>query len=261
MPSNNRQKRLNVQGLARRDRRLMECLVPDDGYITVSMDLAAGEPTVTSHFSQDKNYRYACFDGVGKAPFYKDGVLMLSDIYLMTMSVSPLGREKMADAFKNARFDGRTFSEQWLIDDESIKRYFKKDRQLHKMLCIAEGTLVRVRGEGWQAIEKIKKGAEIWDGVEWVQTSGPVCNGTKEVITRFGVSATADHLIMTDAGWAPIGDATHASTTGSPDSDWSEVWKMVRRFFGSRETWAAPLYLGRLWMRRSMEALRQSSFR
>lgn len=131
--------RLNVQGLARRDRRLMECILPESGFRTVSIDLGSGEPTVTSHYSQDPMYRYACFDGVGKTPYYKNGVLMISDLYLKVMSVSPVGREKMADAFKNARFEGRTFAEQWLLNDEVVKSYFKKERQLHKMLALALG--------------------------------------------------------------------------------------------------------------------------
>jgi hypothetical protein len=131
--------RLNVQGLARRDAGLLACLVPDDGYVTVSMDLAAGEPTVTSHYSQDRRYRYATFDGVGRAPFYDGPVLMLDDLYLMTMSVSPIGAQQIRDVFNNHRFNGLTFVEQWLLDPEVIKSFFKKQRQLHKMLCLALG--------------------------------------------------------------------------------------------------------------------------
>lgn len=130
--------RLNVQGLARRDPGLMRCIVPDDGMTTVSIDLSAGEPTVTSHFSQDPRYRYACFDGVGKAPFYDGSVLMLDDIYLMTMSVSPIGAKQMRELF-HTRFNTATFVEKWLEDAESIKSMIKKERQLHKMLALALG--------------------------------------------------------------------------------------------------------------------------
>ena len=235
----------------------MRCLLPDPGFVCVSMDLAAGEPTVNSHFSQDKHYRYACFDGVGKAPFYEDGILRISDIYLQTMSVSPLTRDKMAHDFKYARFDGRTMADQWLIDDEVVKKYFKKDRQLAKMLCLEEGTLVRVRGRGWLPIEAILPGMEVWDGESWVHTDGAVCNGEAVTIERFGICATEDHLILTAQGWAPIGEARNASKARPATATWSDVWSMARRFFGNSATWEVPLYLGRLWVRGTVETLRQ----
>jgi len=65
-------KKLNVQGLARKEPLLLKCILPDTGNVLVSIDLSAGEPTVTSEFSRDKNYIYATFEGVGKTPFYKD---------------------------------------------------------------------------------------------------------------------------------------------------------------------------------------------
>ncbi len=130
--------RLNAQGMARRDELLMRGVIPEPGNICVSIDLSAGEPTVTSHFSKDKNYVHATFAGVGKAPYYKNNVLMIDDIYLMVMSVSPIGAEKMCQAF-NADWSGKTFAEQWLADSEVIKRHFKKDRQIHKTLALGLG--------------------------------------------------------------------------------------------------------------------------
>ena len=130
--------RLNVQGLSRREKGLLSCIVPDDGYTTVSIDLSAGEPTVTSHFSQDKNYMYACFDGVGKRPFYENGVLKIDDIYLMVMSVSPIGKSTMAEAWKRA-WPAGSFADQWMEDCEVIKKYLKTARQLHKILALGIG--------------------------------------------------------------------------------------------------------------------------
>ena len=40
-----REKRLNIQGLARREKGLMSALVPKEGHVFVSIDLSAGEPT------------------------------------------------------------------------------------------------------------------------------------------------------------------------------------------------------------------------
>jgi DNA polymerase I-like protein with 3'-5' exonuclease and polymerase domains len=128
--------KLNLQAISRRDKGLMSCMISDPGMVVVGIDLVAAEPSVTANFSKDPNYRWATVDGVGKAPFYNaDGVLMIDDMYLQVMSVSPLGADKMREAF-NRDWDGKTFSEQWLIDSEVVKSALKKDRQVHKILCL-----------------------------------------------------------------------------------------------------------------------------
>ncbi len=126
--------RLNVQALARRDRRLVGCIHASTDTDIISIDLAAGEPSVTTHFSQDKNYRWATFDGVGKAPFYDGRVLMIDDIYLMCMSVSPMGA-----GIIRKEFDTTNFADIWLSDPESIKSKLKKERQFHKILALGLG--------------------------------------------------------------------------------------------------------------------------
>jgi len=125
------QARLNVQGMARRDPLLMTCLGPDPGFITCSSDAASGEPSVIAHFSHDPVYKYACFDGIGKAPYYKDAVLVIDDIYLMGASISPVGASIVRDAF-NKKWPAGSFQDQWLQDSEVIKSALKKCRQLHK---------------------------------------------------------------------------------------------------------------------------------
>lgn len=118
----------------------MTCLLPDEGHKVVSVDLVSAEPTVTCHFSRDPMYRYACFDGVGKTPHFKAfkqyNVLMLDDIYLMTMSISPFGADKMREAF-HTKYNGLTFQEQWLKDPEYIQKVvLKKERALHKIMAL-----------------------------------------------------------------------------------------------------------------------------
>jgi len=131
-------KRLNVQGLARRVPELMTTIGQYSDRENVSIDLSSGEPTVSAHYSRDPNYLYACFDGVGKAPFFKDGILMISDIYLMTMSKSPIGANTIREAF-DKKWNGKSFADQWLEDDEVIKKALKASRQLHKMLALGLG--------------------------------------------------------------------------------------------------------------------------
>lgn len=114
----------------------MNCMVPDEGMTIVGIDLVAAEPSITANFSRDPNYRFATVDGVGSAPFYRDGVLMIDDMYLQVMSVSPLGAAKMREAF-DADWNGLTFAQQWVKDAEVIKGALKKHRQVHKILCLA----------------------------------------------------------------------------------------------------------------------------
>lgn len=90
--------RLNPQGLARRDQSLMRSIVPNDGDIFVSCDLSSGEPTVTAHYSQDKNYYDACFGMVGKEPYFSDqGLLKIDNLYLTFMSQTSMGRHLIQD--------------------------------------------------------------------------------------------------------------------------------------------------------------------
>ena len=63
---------------------------------------------------------------------------MIDDIYLMTMSRSPVGRELMRDTFAT-KFGGMSFAQQWVEDSDVIKDQLKPARNLHKMLALALG--------------------------------------------------------------------------------------------------------------------------
>lgn len=109
----------------------MQCIQADPGCIFVSADLSAGEPTITTHFSGDPMYFAANFGMVGKEPYYDNGLLMIDDIYLMVMSVSPIGKQKMKDKF------GPEFVTQWMLDKEVVqKQWLKRDREIHKILAL-----------------------------------------------------------------------------------------------------------------------------
>jgi hypothetical protein len=123
-----REARLNVQGLARQDKGLMTCIIPDPDTVFISIDMTAGEPSVTTHLTRDKMYYYANFGGIGKVPTYKNGVLLIDDIYLMYASVAPIFAEEVKKAF-NEKYDGLSFSEQWLKDPEVIKARLKRVRK------------------------------------------------------------------------------------------------------------------------------------
>lgn len=122
--------RVNPQGLSRRCKPLMSAIVSDPGYSFVSVDLVSGEPTITTHFSNDKYYRAASFDMVDKTPYWDGDVLMIDDIYLMTASVSPLGKDKVRQWWAEGMAD------KWMTDADGFKSSVKAERQLHKVLCL-----------------------------------------------------------------------------------------------------------------------------
>jgi hypothetical protein len=127
--------RLNPQGLARKDKPLMSAIRPDAGQVFVSCDLSSGEPTCTSHYSQDKNYFDATFGMVGKAPYYTPtGILKIDNIYFNVMSVAPTGRKLARDLFETT-YDGAPFAERWLDGEfqERIKAQVKKEYAFHKI--------------------------------------------------------------------------------------------------------------------------------
>lgn len=131
--------KLNPQGLARGDKGFMSSMVPPPGHVFVSVDLAAGEPSVSAHYSQDKNYYDACFGMVGKEPYYDGDLLRCDDIYIMTMSRSPIGKQKVKELFDNG-INNVPFVEQWMLDKEVIqKKVLKKERALHKAMCLGLG--------------------------------------------------------------------------------------------------------------------------
>jgi DNA polymerase I-like protein with 3'-5' exonuclease and polymerase domains len=183
---------LNVQGISRRNKGLMSSLIvssPDN--VFVSMDLSAGEPTCTAHYSQDANYYAATFGMVGKAPYWKNDVLMIDDVYLMVMSVSPINRQVLLDAWKKD-WGGLTFPEQWVKDAEVIKTYLKKDRQFCKILALGLGygmgarKLVRQTFEFGRPIDvKAAKAfyRAYWDLFAGVQRFSEKC---AETVTRRG---------------------------------------------------------------------------
>jgi hypothetical protein len=123
---------LNIQGLARKEKGLMGSLIPREGNSFVSIDLAAGEPTVVAHYSQDRLYRAAAFDMVGKQPYLDGELLVIDDPYLMFASVSPIGK----DAVKRAIGDG--LIENWLTNAEHYKSQLKKVRAFHKTVFLAK---------------------------------------------------------------------------------------------------------------------------
>ena len=67
--------------------------------------------------------------------------------------------------------------------------------------CFGPDTPV-LTSRGWVPIVQVQATDTVWDGEEWVCHQGVVPQGEKEVLTALGISATSDHEILTEHGWA-----------------------------------------------------------
>lgn len=252
-----RRKGLNSQGLSRKDSGLMNCILPEPGNTVVSVDLSAGEPSVTSHFTQDENYRYACFDGIGKSPQIRGGVLFIDDLYLMVASISPIGQKVIEGAYKSVAWAAGDFKAQWAADPEVVKKELKSTRQFHKMACLADDAMVQIKNKGFLPISDVRPGDLVWDGAAWVETQGAVYSGLREVMPFKGTHVTPDHRILDHhEQWRRADQVASLSSSQPGPTNWSEVWYMVRSLVRDSAVWGVPLYLCRLWTRAAMEALR-----
>jgi hypothetical protein len=119
----------------------MNKLLPDPGYIFVSSDALGCEPTIITQYTKDRMYKYFCFDGIGKEPYYEGDNLMIGDIYLGYAAKCPLFAKDMRDIFDNEKFDGKSFAEQWVIDPEVVKNHkrVKTIRKNGKWMALAFG--------------------------------------------------------------------------------------------------------------------------
>jgi len=135
--------RVNLPALARRDERLMECILPArKGDVFISSDFTALEPSITSQYSKDEYYTYASYTGVGKKPYIDDkGVLRIPDVYLMFASVDPRFKNKVLDFFSKDEN-----CQLWLDNPDIIKdKYLKKERKKSKPAVLGFGY-----GMGWK---------------------------------------------------------------------------------------------------------------
>jgi DNA polymerase I-like protein with 3'-5' exonuclease and polymerase domains len=134
---------LNIQGLARRDKGLMSSFRAPDKKVFISRDLSSGEPTATTHFSQDEHYRACIFDLIGKPPYWKEtlagSVLMCDSIYITGMSFDPAYKDRVRQAW-DTTYEGKTFAEKWVEDSDFFKKgVFKEEYKVAKAKVLGLG--------------------------------------------------------------------------------------------------------------------------
>lgn len=91
----------------------------------------------------------------------------------------------------------------WPEFASQLKTYRKKGKNAHDDACFAAGTKIATVN-GWKSIEHIKEGDRVITpfGIRRVLASG--CTGEKDVMTRFGITATADHKIFYNSSFCPL---------------------------------------------------------
>lgn len=72
-----------------------------------------------------------------------------------------------------------------------------------ELACIAEDEMV-LTDRGLVRIQDVHPMDLLWDGEDWVQHGGVVCNGIREVISYGGLRATPDHRVWTLSSDEPV---------------------------------------------------------
>lgn len=193
------------------------------GFKLVQIDLSSVEPRVIAAFSQDETLMKLY--GPGAKP---------NDVYLFNGAYIELFRDEI-----RKYYDPENPTAESIAD---AKKNCKKLRSFNKCItlaCLAEGTLIRVKGCGFVPIEEIKPGDIVWDGAGWVETEGVVFKGVRSCVNFESTIITPDHLILTTKGWLSVEElriqkeAIPVRPT-RPSADWSDVWKMVCRIINHR---------------------------
>lgn len=121
--------------------------------------------------------------------------------------VLPSGREL---TYRNARIEDRVPGYCFTLGLEPIKKpvvVYNSPRGESILyggkLCWAAGTRI-ITDRGIVPIEMVRRGDQVWDGVEWVKTDGAVCNGVSGLGTWLGERVTGDHLITDGKTWNAV---------------------------------------------------------
>ena len=151
------------------------------------------------------------------------------------------------DVMKEYKRFARTMVSE-IHDIEAVNRGVLTNKLLQ--FCISECTPV-LTTRGWVPIQDVTQHDKVWDGVEWVECSGCVYNGEREVVECWGVNMTPDHKVLTDLGWRTAEEIIYGNasnrfnreTVRLPDGDFAR-----RNEFGEMQEGAVALPL-RLWER------------
>lgn len=83
---------------------------------------------------------------------------------------------------------------------------------LGRALCLSAETQV-LTSNGVKPICSVTREDKVWDGSVWVNHAGLVFQGVKQTVAAFGLSATAEHRVLTGTQWFPWSDVTQDENT------------------------------------------------
>lgn len=124
----------------------------------------------------------------------------------------------------------------------------KKQKDVLNRMCIQEGTLVRVKNEGYLPIEKITNQHQVWDGIEWVSCEGRILKGHKEVVNVLGTYMTPDHKVLVNGEMKEnqnvrVEDIEAGISVGFT---WREVWRLGSCFISEVAKAGKNLYRSKM---------------
>jgi DNA polymerase len=107
-------------------------------------------------------------------------------------------------------YDGIEHSATQGADGKNIKKHHKWGRvkTYGGKLCLSGATQV-ITPRGLKRLDETSLDDWVWDGVEWVQHSGLLCNGLRETQTWMGLTGTSDHQILGGSEWHELGKTTN----------------------------------------------------
>ena len=83
------------------------------------------------------------------------------------------------------------------------------------MKCLDGDTDV-LTDRGWVPLRLCTARDRLWDGIEWVNSLGLVCQGYKPVVDCWGVNMTSDHKVLTSGGWRTAQEILDAEPSQRP---------------------------------------------
>jgi DNA polymerase len=162
------------------------------------------------------------------------------------------GEEKVLDIF---RTHGKIYEHAASgIYRKDIREVTKAERQIGKVACFGPHTQV-LTNNGIKSMIAVTQRDLLWDGVEWVQHEGVVCQGSKQVISVAGLEVTPDHLIRTNQTWTRARELASSESilrqaleTGSENlpclgSSGTSMARVIRTWFACN----VPVRLRRIW--------------
>jgi DNA polymerase I-like protein with 3'-5' exonuclease and polymerase domains len=171
--------KINLQNLPSRGEdagALKHAIKPPPGYVIIDADSSQIEARILAWLSEQEDLVEL---------FRKNNAEIAAGVAKENMQFDPY--KTMASAIYRKPAEKISSSERF-VGKSTLLGCFGPDTQV-------------LTPTGWKSIVDVRITDMVWDGEAWVSHQGVIPQGEKEVVTAYGVSATADHEILTEHGW------------------------------------------------------------